>query len=198
MKLYRPFPLKQECKIKPREMLVTKTDMQGNIIDVNEAFTQMVGYRLEEIYGTPHDALRHSDMPEVMIFLINKAMERGEEIRVIVKNLAKSGEYYWAITDFEPNFDSQGKIESFFAFRHAIPEEELEELIELYETLRHIERRQGIGGSLLYLNRYLKEQKLTLLEFMDKISTPKSLFRQLFISSFAPDCCKKATYKKVA
>ncbi len=198
MKLYRPFPIDEEIKIKTKDMLVTKTDMRGNIIDINNTFTEIVGYELEEIAGTAHDALRHPDMPEVILFLLSKAIERGEEIRIIVKNLTKSGEYYWAITDFEPNFDSEGKIESFFAFRQAIPESELAELIELYEILLRVEKSRGIGASLIYFNHFLQEEELNLDEFMNKMSVPKSIFKQLFMSSFAPDCCKKAHYKRVA
>ena len=198
MKLYRPFPIDKEMKIKTKDMLVTKTDMRGNIIDINETFKEIAGYELEEIKGTAHDALRHPDMPRVMLFLISKAIERGEELRVIVKNLAKSGEYYWAITDFEPNFDAEGKIESFFAFRQAIPSSELVELIELYEILLRVEKSRGMGASLIYLNHYLQEEELNLDQFMENMSRPKSIFKQLFMSSFAPDCCKKAAYKKVA
>jgi len=198
MKLYRPFPIEEEIKIKPKRMLVTKTDMQGNILEINPHFEQVVGYRLEEIYGTPHEMLRHPDMPEVILFLITKAMERGEMIRVIVKNLTKSGAYYWAITDFEPDTTTTQKVESFFAFRQPIPSSELDELIELYATLRKIEKSRGVGAALLYLNRYLYDQGMNFEEFMNQMSLPKSFIRQLFVSSFAPDYEQKAYYKSAA
>jgi len=198
MKLYRPLPLDKEMKITTKNMLVTRTDKQGNIIDINSAFSEIAGYQLEEIKGTAHDALRDPSMPRVILFLLSKAIEEGEEIRVIVKNLAKSGEYYWAITDFEPNQDKNGNLESFFAFRQAIPESELDELVELYEILLSIEKRKGVGASFFYLSHYLKEQSLTLDQFMTKMSRPKSIFKQLFISSFAPDSDQKAIYKRAA
>ena len=196
MKLYRPFPIDKEMNISNQNMMVTKTDMQGNIIYINDNFSDIVGYEQKEIIGTPHDALRHPDMPEVIFFLIIKAIERGEKIQTIVKNLSKSGEYYWAITDFEPEHEESGKISSFFAFREAIPEDNIYELIELYQTLLHIEKRRGVEASLHYLNNYLSDNHISYNELMQMMSRPKGLIKRILVKSFAPKDAEKRTYRK--
>ena len=195
MKLYRPFPIDVEMKISSNSMMVTKTDMRGDIIYVNDSFSSIVGYEKEEIIGTPHDALRHPDMPEAIFLLIVKAIEKGDKIRAVVKNLAKSGEYYWAITDFEPQQEINGKVSSFFAFREAVLEDNIYELIELYQILLDIEKRRGVEASLRYLNRYLNENNISYREFMEIMSRPKGLIQRIFIKSFAPKDEDKINYR---
>lgn len=195
MKLYRPFPIEKEMKINTRSLMVTKTNIRGDIIYINDNFSSIVGYRQEEIIGTPHDALRHPDMPEVIFLLIIKAINRGEKIQAIVKNLAKSGEYYWATTDFEPQLEINGEISSFFAFREAIPEANITELINLYKKLIIIERKGGLEASIRYLNNYLYEHQLNYKEFMEIMSRPKNLIQRLFVKSFAPKDKDKINYK---
>ena len=195
MKLYRPFPIDVEMKISSNSMMVTKTDMRGDIIYVNDSFSSIVGYEKEEIIGTPHDALRHPDMPEAIFLLIVKAIEKGDKIRAVVKNLAKSGEYYWAITDFEPQQEISGKVSSFFAFREAVLENNIYELIELYQILLDIEKRRGVEASLRYLNRYLNENNISYREFMEIMSRPKGLIQRIFIKSFAPKDEDKINYR---
>ncbi len=195
MKLYRPFPIDVEMKISTNSMMVTKTDMRGDITYINDNFTSIVGYEKEEIVGTPHDALRHPDMPEAIFLLIIKAIEKGDKIRAVVKNLAKSGEYYWAVTDFEADYDKDGKVTGFFAFREAILEENIYELIELYQILLNIERRRGVEASFRYLNSYLHDNNISYNEFMDIMSRPKGLIQRIFIKSFAPKDEEKMNYR---
>ena len=196
MKLYRPFPIDKELTISSQNMMVTKTNMRGDIIFINESFSSVVGYAPEEIIGTPHDALRHPDMPQAIFFLIIQAIEKGEKIRAIVKNLAKSGEYYWAITDFEPEREIiTGQISSFFAFREAVPEENIYELIELYQILLSIEKKRGVEASLLYLERHLNQNSISYTDLMEMMSRPKGLIQRIFIKSLAPKDKDKLNYR---
>jgi PAS domain S-box-containing protein len=195
MKLYRPFPIDEELTINTHHMMVTKTNMQGDIVYINDSFSSVVGYTPEEIVGTPHDALRHPDMPQVIFFLIIQTIEKGEKIRTIVKNLAKSGEYYWAITDFEPEREITGQISSFFAFREAVPEENIYELIELYQILLDIEKKRGVEASLLYLNRHLNENHMSYRNLMEMMSRPKGIIQRIFVKSLAPKDKDKLNYR---
>ncbi len=196
MKLYRPLPIDEELTISSHDMMVTKTNMQGDITFVNESFSSVVGYTPDEIVGTPHDALRHPDMPQAIFFLIIQAIKKGKKIQAIVKNLAKSGEYYWAITDFEPEREMiTGQISSFFAFREAIPEENIYELIELYQILLGIEKRRGVEASLIYLNRHLNENNMSYTDLMEMMSRPKGIIQRIFVKSLAPKDKDKLNYR---
>jgi len=84
--------------------------LKGNIIFVNKSFCEVSGYVEEEIIGLPHNVVRHTDMPRAIFFLIWQSLMSGVRITAVIKNLAKSGKYYWVISDFEPKFDGDGNI----------------------------------------------------------------------------------------
>ncbi|HIP41260.1 MAG TPA: PAS domain S-box protein [Campylobacterales bacterium] len=198
MKLYRPYPIDQEIQITSKEMMVTKTNMLGDIIYINKTFTSLVGYTKNEIIGTPHDALRHPDMPEAIFFLISQAIQQEQKITAIVKNLSKSGEYYWAVTDFETLKGKSNTIDSYIAFRQAIPEHHIFSIIELYDTLLQIEKRRGMDASLHYLQRHLAERKTNYNELIKKVSRPKSIISRLFTKSKAQTDTEKSIYRVAA
>jgi PAS domain S-box-containing protein len=46
-----------------RSVIVSKADKHGIITFVNEKFSQISGYRYEDLIGKPHNIIRHPDMP---------------------------------------------------------------------------------------------------------------------------------------
>jgi PAS domain S-box-containing protein len=53
-----------ELQMKVGEFIVSKTDLKGLITYGNETFIEMSGYTEAELLNTPHNILRHSDMPK--------------------------------------------------------------------------------------------------------------------------------------
>ena len=45
-------------------VILSRSDLQGNIVDYNEGFRDASGYSDEELKGKPHRLLRHPDMPK--------------------------------------------------------------------------------------------------------------------------------------
>ena len=74
--------------------IVSKTDLQGKITYVNDAFTKISGYTRDELLGKSHNIVRHPDVPtdvfkDLWKTIKSKHMWQGE-----VKNLKKDGSYY--------------------------------------------------------------------------------------------------------
>ena len=46
------------------EFIYSRTDLRGIIVEANEAFAHISGYRREDMIGQPHNMVRHPDMPE--------------------------------------------------------------------------------------------------------------------------------------
>jgi PAS domain S-box-containing protein len=93
---------------------VTIADAQMRITWVNEGFTRLTGYSLEEARGrTPGDLLNcpHAD-PQTIQTLVT-AMAKGEPCRVEVLNRAKDGRDYWVDTEVQPTRDAQGVLIGF-------------------------------------------------------------------------------------
>ncbi|WP_284407910.1 PAS domain S-box protein, partial [Pseudomonas putida] len=46
-----------------QQRLISATDTNGNISYVNDEFMRISGYSREELLGSPHNLVRHPDMP---------------------------------------------------------------------------------------------------------------------------------------
>jgi PAS domain S-box-containing protein len=186
--IYRPIVLDQEISFSKKKFIVSKTDIKGNILFINKNFSDISGYTEDEIIGESHNVLRHPDMPRSIFFLIWNSLLAGREVSGVVKNLAKSGEYYWVIADFSIKRDNYGKIQSFTAFRRSAPNQVIEQIEELYETMLNIEKKHGMEGALSYLESYLEEQGMSYDEFLGELIRPKGMvstllsgFKKMFV-----------------
>ena len=54
--------LNQYKEIVDQTLLVSKTDLKGNITYVNDAFVKVSGFKKEELLGKPHSIVKHPDM----------------------------------------------------------------------------------------------------------------------------------------
>lgn len=44
-------------------MIISQTDLKGNITFANRKFCEVSGYKLDELVGSNHNIIRHPDMP---------------------------------------------------------------------------------------------------------------------------------------
>jgi len=180
MKFYRPLPINKEIIINSKEFLVSKTDKYGNIIYVNKFFSEITEYDENESLGKPHSILRHPDMPSAIFFLMWQQIQRGENITALVKNLAKSGQYYWVTTDFEIHKNDGLHDTTYIAFRRAASRKVIKKLEPFYKQLLTIEKKHGLEASLQYLQGFLDERHLTFNEYMDSILKPQGFMALIF------------------
>ena len=59
--------------------------------------------------GQPHSIIRHPDMPRAVFKLLWDTLFEGREVFAYVKNMAKSGDYYWVFAHVTPSFDQDKK-----------------------------------------------------------------------------------------
>jgi PAS domain S-box-containing protein len=122
------------------ELIVSRTDPQGVITMVNQAFVLMAGYSQEELVGQPHHILRHPDMPKVAFKDLWDTVEAGKKWHGYVKNLRKDGGYYWVYATVVPNVRN-GSIVGYTSVRREPSRTKVEESFELYKKL--IAEEQG-------------------------------------------------------
>ncbi|WP_282787862.1 PAS domain-containing protein [Flavobacterium croceum] len=171
--IQRPVPVDKEVSWDKSLVIMSKTDALGRIEYANEAFIDVSGYEDYELISQPHNIIRHPDMPKVIFKCLWDELKNGNNFHAIVKNMAKSGRYYWVITDFEVIKDDNGKILNYVGRRKSVPAEVITKHIEpLYKRLLQIEAVSGLDASEKYLRGYLEEKKKTYIEFVhDIIST---------------------------
>ncbi len=148
----------EEVKWDKTQTIVSKTDLYGTILYANDIFTQVCEYSAIELIGEPHNIIRHPDMPKVAFKALWDALKRGENFHAIVKNLTRTGRYYWVITDFTIDKDEHGEPSGYTARRKAVPNGVIEKIEPLYTTLLDIEKLKGEKASEFYFEAYLKEE----------------------------------------
>lgn len=116
------------------KLIVSTTDPQGIITNVNRSFVEMSGYTEEELIGMPHSILRHPDMPPAAFKDLWDTIHRGEKWQGYVKNLRKDGGYYWVKATVIPNVRG-GQVVGYTSVRRKPSLTKVEECIKLYPTL---------------------------------------------------------------
>ena len=166
----RPIPIDKEVSWDKTQTIMSKTDLYGTIEYANETFVDVCGYEDYELMAQPHNIIRHPDMPKVVFKVMWDNIKQGNKFHGIVKNLAKSGRYYWVITDFEYMRDENGNIKNYIARRKAVPQPVITNHIEpLYKKLLQIEQASGIDASEKYLIGFLEEKGMSYVDLITKL-----------------------------
>ena len=163
----RPTPIDKEVNWNKSLVVISETDIYGRITNVNDVFCNVCGYSPEEMIGQPHSIIRHPDMPKLVFKLLWDNLKVGNNFIGVIKNLAKSGEYYWVITDFEMRRDATGNITHYIARRKSVPKAVIENYVApLYETLLKLEKVGGMELSSRFFKNYLAKQGKDYIDFI--------------------------------
>ncbi len=163
----RPTPIDREVVWNKSQVVISEADVYGRITNVNDVFSNVCGYSPEEMIGQPHSIIRHPDMPKLIFKLLWDNLKAGNNFIGVIKNLAKSGEYYWVITDFEMRRDATGNITHYIARRKSVPKAVIENYVApLYETLLKLEKVGGMELSSRFFKNYLAKQGKDYIDFI--------------------------------
>ncbi len=114
--------------------IISRTDLQGNIIEANQEFIEVSGYTREELIGQPHNILRHPDVPKEAFKDLWQTLKAGKPWVQIVKNLAKSGDYYWVKASVSA-LKENGNIVGYISIRVAASDAEIEATSVAYKQI---------------------------------------------------------------
>lgn len=85
----------QEKTFSKDEKLITTTDLKGKILHCNDAFVKISGFDKSELIGSPHNIVRHPDMPKEAFKIMWDTLKQGKAWMGLVKNRCKNGDFYW-------------------------------------------------------------------------------------------------------
>ena len=84
-----------ETEVPHDEVIVSRTDLKGNITFANELFSEISGYTPDELLGKPHNIVRHPDMPKAVYKEMWDTLKEQKQWIGVVKNLRKDRGFYW-------------------------------------------------------------------------------------------------------
>ncbi|KAF7957171.1 hypothetical protein AWV80_37150 [Cupriavidus sp. UYMU48A] len=80
----------EEYRLPSDEVIITRTDAQGNIEYANQAFFRSSGYDRAEIIGQPQNIIRHPDMPAAAFADMWATIRAGTPWTGVVRTAART------------------------------------------------------------------------------------------------------------
>ena len=167
----KPQPSGAERTFDEKEIIVSKTDLQGRITYANHVFVRVSGYSEAELMGQPHNIIRHPDMPRAVFQLLWDTLESGQEIFAYVNNMASNGDNYWVLAHVTPSYNRNGEIVGYHSSRRAPERAAVEKVSVLYRKLleeerRYTDKQAGLAASMAMLKRALADGGIEYDEFV--------------------------------
>ncbi len=124
-----------EYILSENDVLISRTDLKGDITYANPSFIKACGFADDELIGQHHNIVRHPDMPSEAFKNLWETVKSGKSWNGIVKNRRKDGGFYWVRANVTPHLSS-GAITGYTSVRVKTTEQE-KELAELaYSAIR--------------------------------------------------------------
>jgi len=123
------------------EMLVSVTNLKGEIEYCNPAFVRTSGFTAEELVGQPHNLIRHPDMPPEAFKDLWRTIGHGKPWSAIVKNRRKDGDHYWVVANVTPIL-KDGRVSGYMSVRVKPTRAQIDATSALYARMRS-ERASG-------------------------------------------------------
>ena len=145
----QPRPTHREVLFDPDDLIVSKTDLKGRITYANRVFCTVCGYSEAELLGQPHSIIRHPDMPRAVFKLLWDTIQNGQEVFAYVKNMARSGDFYWVFAHVTPSYNASGEVVGYHSNRRVPDRRVLAAIEPLYAELLREEQSHRNGKDAL-------------------------------------------------
>ncbi|WP_417762015.1 methyl-accepting chemotaxis protein [Shewanella sp.] len=133
MRLNQPVT-QTERVLSDKDILLTTTDLHGNLKYANKAFCDVSEFSEAEIAGQPHNIVRHPDMPPVAFHMLWQRIKAGQPWMGIVKNRSKNGDHYWVNAYVTPVMEN-GEVHEYQSVRHSATREQIESASKIYQQV---------------------------------------------------------------
>jgi len=144
----------EEFVFPPNMVLVSETDLQGNIIKCNDSFELISGFTREELLGASHNIVRHPDVPAELFDDMWRTLKAGAPWRQVVKNRRNNGDHYWLRANVTPTYNESGKLKGYLSVRESISDNEKYDAETLYQEISSGRVRLHQGEVLSVFERF--------------------------------------------
>ena len=177
MKINLPIT-KVEHVLTETDSIVTQTDLKGRITYAGDDFIQICGFTREELIGSPHNIIRHPDMPEEVFKDLWRSMKAGRPWTGMIKNRCKNGDFYWVLANITPYYEND-KLAGYMSARRKPSQKQVAEADEAYRKFR-----EGKAGHLkIQDGKIVKKTLLGRFPALENISLKARLLMVIAIMS---------------
>jgi len=124
----------REIELRDGQVIISRSDRHGRIVDVNTDFIEISGFSREELIGQPHSMLRHPDMPAEVFADLWTDLQAGRPWIGIIQNRTKSGDAYWVEAHVAPIWE-HGEICGYMSMRWKPTDAQIAEAKKTYAAM---------------------------------------------------------------
>jgi methyl-accepting chemotaxis protein len=130
----------KEVQLRDDCLIVSKTNLKGQITYVNKDFLEVSGFDEAELIGEPHNIVRHPDMPAEAFADLWQTLKAERPWTGLVKNRCKNGDHYWVLANVTPIVES-GQITGYLSVRRKPARDKIDETEAIYR--KFLDQQQG-------------------------------------------------------
>ncbi len=123
-----------EFEMEDGRPIVSKTDLKGKITYINPYFIEVSGFSEEELIGSPHNLVRHPDMPPQAFADLWECLKAGLPWTGMVKNRRKNGDFYWVVANVTPVLE-YGRVTGYMSIRSKPSRAQIDAADRLYQSI---------------------------------------------------------------
>nr|WP_275050992.1 PAS domain-containing protein [Helicobacter jaachi] len=146
-------------------LITSKTDLKGRVTYCNKDFLRYSGFSEDEVFGKPHNIVRHKDMPKAVFKILWDYVKRGEEVFAFVKNRTKDNGHYWVFANVTPSFDMQKNIVGYYSVRRKPNPKAIKQIAQVYRSMLSAQS-QSTQASYALLEQKLSEHNMSYNHFI--------------------------------
>lgn len=129
-------------KLIDTNILISKTDLDGNIIEASKELCDFTQYSIDELIGQNHRIFRHKETPRKIFKDMWSRITKGQTWRGELKGIKKDGSIYWLKAVISPDMDINGNIIGYTGIRTDITNHKAIEEIAITDGLTNIFNRR--------------------------------------------------------
>ena len=149
--------LSQAIEQSPATIIIT--GVKGMIEYVNPRFTQVTGYKLDEVIGRNPRFLKSGNKTQGEYYEMWKTISRGQTWRGEFCNRKKNGEIYYESAIVSPIFDENGSITNYLAVNEDVTERRRQDAVRnvIFEIAQAGSAAKNLGELIEKIRLYLSE-----------------------------------------
>ena len=168
--ILKPIPVEREVQWDKKQTIESKIDLFGNILSVNDAFVEVSEYENHELTGKSIDLVNHPEMPTLIHKLLWENIKNEKRFFCIVKNISKSGRFYWVLQEYQYIRNENGNVVSYINRNKDVSQSVIVNHIQpLYRKLHLIEQASGLELSKQYLVGFLEDMGCNYVDYITKL-----------------------------
>ncbi len=188
--------LSKECKqLDPGKKMKIKIDTNGNVLYVNNYFTEVTNLKITDVILKDLSTLFDSDMPKMAGKLILDELQNNNSY-LIFKGRTNDNGCYWGFVKSSVEYNNFNEVKGYLLEIKMLPFKAISKIEKLYDILKEIENNAGVSAAEKYFYGFIEDKGMSVDNFIFNIAevSEKQAEKYFDIDEDAPTKKKKRSW----